>query len=130
MQKRISALLLLFWGAASSLFAQGEAPPSRGQDFIQVIVLFLVFILFFYFIMWRPEQKRRKLLQEARDSLKKGDKVTAMGIVGTVMKIQEHTVILRMVDGSQIEVIKPAITDVMPGSEEEAKKSEKKEASP
>jgi len=77
--------------------------------------------VFFYFILWRPEQKRRKALENQRSTLKKGDRVTAMGIIGTVLRIQEHTVILKMYDGAKIEVIKGAITDVIPGSEEDAK---------
>jgi preprotein translocase subunit YajC len=39
-----------------------------------------------------------------------------MGIVGTIHKIQDQTVILSMVDGSKIEVLKGAITDVISGS--------------
>jgi preprotein translocase subunit YajC len=44
--------------------------------------------------------------------MKKGDRVTAMGIIGTVDKIQEGSVILRMVDGGKIEVVKGAITEI------------------
>ena len=57
-------------------------------------------------------------------TLKKGDKVVAMGVLGTVVKVQDQTVILRMFDGSKIEFLKQAITDVSPVSEEESKKIE------
>ena len=40
--------------------------------------------------------------------------MTAMGIIGTVVKIGEQTVILKMHDGSQIEFLKAAINDVAP----------------
>ena len=40
---------------------------------------------------------------------------------------QEDTVILRMVDGAKIEMLKAAITDVIPATEEERKKAEKEE---
>jgi preprotein translocase subunit YajC len=82
-------------------------------------------MLFFYFILWRPEQKRRKALEEQRSGVKIGDRVTAMGIIGSVVRIQDQTVILKMYDGSKIEVLKGAITDVLPGSEEDAKKADK-----
>ncbi|HVX00254.1 MAG TPA: preprotein translocase subunit YajC, partial [Candidatus Babeliaceae bacterium] len=75
-------------------------------------------VVFFYFLLWRPEQKRRKALEKQRSSLKKGDRVTAMGIIGSVVRIQDNSVILKMVDGSKIEVLKMAISDVQPGTEE------------
>jgi len=75
--------------------------------------------------MWRPEQKRRKQMDELRNALKKGDRVTAMGIIGTVVKVKEETVILEMYDGSKVEFLKAAINDVSPASEEDAKKVER-----
>lgn len=113
---------------SSPLFAaDGDAMPSRDQGIWQTVIMIGIALVFFYFILWRPEQKRRKALDTQRDSMKKGDRVTAMGILGTVVKIQEHTVILKMYDGSKIEVVKGAITDVLPGTEEDAKKAEKEE---
>ena len=55
-------------------------------------------------------------MTEQRDSMQKGDRVTAMGIVGTIHKIGEKTVILSMVDGAKIEVLKGAISEVHAGS--------------
>lgn len=110
------------------LFADGEtAPPTRDQGFTQTLVMIAIALVFFYFILWRPEQKRRKEMDLQRSAMKKGDKVTAMGIVGTVVRIQDHTVILRMVDGSKIEFLKAAISEVHPGTEDDAKKAEKED---
>ncbi len=108
---------------------EGDAMPPRDQQLWQTVIMIAVAMLFFYFILWRPEQKRRKALEAQRDSMKKGDKVTAMGIIGIVLRIQEQTVILKMYDGSKIEVLKGAITDVIPGSEEDEKRAEKEERS-
>lgn len=112
-----------------SLFVLAEEVPMppKDQGFSQTLMMLAIALLFFYFILWRPEQKRRKAAEEKRNSLKKGDKVTAMGIVGTVYKVQDQTVILRMVDGSKIEFLKAAITDVIPGSVEDVKKIEREE---
>ena len=41
-----------------------------------------------------------------------------MGIVGTLSQIQEATVILKMVDGSKIEMLKNCITDVQSSSQD------------
>jgi len=106
-----------------TLFAEEAAPatPERGQSMWQTLILLAVAIVFFYFILWRPEQKRRKNLEKQRAAMKKGDRVTAMGIVGTLIKIQEKTAIVKMYDGSKIEILLQAITDVQPGGEEEVK---------
>jgi preprotein translocase subunit YajC len=112
------------------LMAQDEnLPPPDDKGLWQTMIMIAIALLFFYFILWRPEQTRRKALESQRSSLKKGDRVTAMGIVGTVLRVQEkeQTVILKMYDGSKIEVLKGAITDVIAGSEEDAKRAEKEE---
>ena len=108
---------LLFLTPSAAIFAQDAAPtPSGGLT--QTLIMIGVALVFFYFILWRPEQKRRKVADQMRSSLKKGDRVTAMGIVGKVDKINDQTVILKMVDGAKIEMLKAAITDVQPASEE------------
>jgi preprotein translocase subunit YajC len=106
----------------AAIFAQ-DAAPSPGGGLTQTLIMIGIALVFFYFILWRPEQKRRKAAEQMRSSLKKGDRVTAMGIVGKVDKIQEHTVILKMVDGAKIEMVKSAITDVQPSSEDQSTES-------
>lgn len=101
-------------GALAPLFAAGtvfaEEGGSKGGSSYQAIIMMAVMVFFFYFILLRPEQKRRKKMREMRLSLKEGDDVIAMGIVGVVDKIEDTTVILKMVDGSKIEVLKEAVT--------------------
>lgn len=125
MKKFLSTLALCF--ASFPLFADEAAPAAGGQNLSQTFIMIAVALVFFYFILWRPEQKRRKAMEQQRSSLKKGDKVTAMGIIGTVSRIEETTLILRMVDGAKIEVLKTAITDVRAGTEEDAKRAEKED---
>lgn len=103
-------------------FAQESAPA--GGSMMQTVIMIGLAMVFFYFILWRPEQKRRKSAEQMRTALKKGDKVTAMGIVGTITKIQDQTVILKMVEGAKIEVLKAAITDVQPAASVEESKEE------
>jgi preprotein translocase subunit YajC len=108
---------LLFLLPAAAVFAQ-DATPNAGGGLTQMLIMIGIALVFFYFILWRPEQKRRKAAADMRASLKKGDRVTAMGIVGKIDKIQEHTVILKMVDGAKIEMLKAAITEIQPGTED------------
>lgn len=110
------------------LFAQEELPPARDQGIWQTLIMMAIFFVFFYLILFRPEQKRRKAMNEMRSQLTKGDRVTAMGIVGTVVRVQENTVILKMWDGTKIEMLKDAISEVASGTEEDVKKIEREEA--
>ncbi len=116
----LSALLF----STASLFAEEAAPQAREGNFMQTLIMIGIALVFFYFILWRPEQKRRKAMEKQRSSLKPGDRVTAMGIIGTVVKIQDTSVILKMVDGAKIEVLKGAITDVQSAVEEKSKQEE------
>ena len=122
--KNILLLLPLFFSSAT-LFAQ-NGPTGQGGGLIQTVVMIGVVIVFFYFILWRPERKRRKALEEQRSSMKKGDQVTAMGIIGTLDQIKDNSVILKMVDGSKIELLKVAISEVKSSTSVEEKKEESK----
>jgi len=49
------------------------------------LIFFAVFIAIFYFLLIRPEQKRKKEHQKFLQNLKVGDKVvTTAGILGTI----------------------------------------------
>jgi len=113
--KKLMAFLVV---ATGSLLADEAAAPAQQGNMYQTLMLLGFGVVFFYFLLWRPEQKRRKALEKQRSGLKKGDRVTAMGIIGSVVRIQDNTVILKMVDGSKIEVLKMAISDVQPGTDE------------
>jgi len=108
---------LLLSSPVASLFAQ-EGDAVSGGNLSQLIIMIGIALVFFYFILYRPEQKRRKKAEAMRSSLKKGDKVTAMGIVGTVYKIKDNTVVIKTGEDAKIEMLKGAITDVMAVSPE------------
>ncbi len=101
-----------------SLQAFADDATAAKQGMPQTLVIMGMAAVFFYFILWRPEQKRRKQAEAQRSSMKIGDKITAMGIIGTLSAIQEKTIILKMVDGSKIEMLKTCITDVQDSSPE------------
>lgn len=121
--KKVALSFLAFVLSSSALFAQ-EGAPARESNFMQTFIMIGIAIVFFYFILWRPEQKRRKTMEKQRNTMKKGDRVTAMGILGIISKIQDSTVVLKMYDGSKIEMLKASITEVQACSEEDAKKAE------
>ncbi len=108
--------LLLF---SSQAWADGEsAVAGKEGGMSQTLIMIGVALVFFYFILWRPEQKRRKASEQQRNSMKVGDRVTAMGLIGTIARIQDNTIIVKMYDGSKVEILKAAITDVQAATEE------------
>lgn len=110
---------------ASPVFADEATEVTRDRgSFMQTLIMIGIAIVFFYFILWRPEQKRRKSMEKLRNTMKKGDSVTAMGIVGTIDRVKEQTVIIRNVDGSKMEVLKGAISEVKSPTEETEKEKE------
>ena len=105
-------------------WAQEEGGSAGGGSMWQMMSMIGIALAFFYFIVLRPERKRRKAMEARRSSLQKGDKVTAMGIIGTVARINDETVILKLYDGAKMEVIKAAVTEVHPGTESDRRSVE------
>ena len=100
------------------------------QGTSMIIMLVLMFAIM-YFMMIRPENKRKKKAQEMRDSLKKGDVITSIGgIVGKIAHVNKDTIIIETSeDRVRMELTKWAVSSVgvQTGEQpEELKKGEKK----
>lgn len=84
----------------SMVILQSAAPaaPAAGGGAMMWIMLIMVFVVMWLFMI-RPQRKQQKELEKFRNELKKGDKVvTVGGIYGTVVDIQDRTVLIK-VDG-------------------------------
>lgn len=74
--------------------AQGGPP---GSGFSEMLVMLLPMAMIFYFLLWRPESKRRKEKEQLMNSLKAKDKiVTIGGIHGIVVKVEKDEVVVRV----------------------------------
>ena len=66
------------------------------------IFMIVIMIALMYFLMIRPENKRKKKAQEMRDSLKKGDVITSIGgIVGKIVSVSKDTIVIESQVGRQ-----------------------------
>ena len=106
----------------------------NGQGMSTIVMLVLLFALM-YFMMIRPENKRKKKAEEMRSNLKKGDTITTIGgIIGKVVKVNENTLVIETSeDRVRMEITKWAIstTGVQTGETADTKKKcEKKEEAP
>jgi preprotein translocase subunit YajC len=105
-----------------ALFADDGAAQGGGGT--QMLVMLGLSALFLYFMMWRPESKRRKAAEAMRSKMKKGDGVIAMGIRGVISLVKEDSVVIRLIEGAKMEILKAAITEVTPSSEAESAAAE------
>ena len=66
-----------------------------------------------YFMMVRPESKRKKAAEQLRKSLSVGDEVTTIGgIIGTVCAVKENTIVIETgADRVRIEMTKWAVAN-------------------
>ncbi len=71
----------------SPAFAQGAGAPSGGG--LEMFMPFVLIIVIFYFLLWRPQQKKMKLHREMLGGLKRGDRVlTGGGIYGRIARVE------------------------------------------
>jgi preprotein translocase subunit YajC len=73
--------------------------------------MFLVaFFAIFYFLIILPRKKQEKKHNEMVQNLRVHDRiVTIGGIHGEVKKLKEKTLILKVSDGAEIEILKSAV---------------------
>ena len=96
------------------------------------IVMIVAMLAIFYFLLIRPENKKKKALAELRSSLAVGDLITTIGgIVGTICAVKEDTIVIETgADRVRMEFTKWAVStkgaqtseDAAPAKEEKEKK--------
>ena len=90
----------------STILLQAQA---QGQGWTSIIMM-VALIAIFYFFMIRPQQKRQKEIQKAREALTNGDKImTAGGIYGKVKEVGEKYFIIEIAENTRIRVAKDSV---------------------
>ena len=97
-------------------------------DLMSMILPLIAMFAVFYFILIRPENKRKKEAEQMRSSLKNGDKITTIGgITGTIVDVKEDKFVIETgADRVRIELAKWALSTN--DSAAERAKEEKKKA--
>ena len=83
-----------------------------GADSMSMIVMMVVMIGVFYFFLIRPENKKKKAMNEMRSSLKVGDNITTIGgVVGDIVQVKDDTLVIEVgADKVRIEFTKWAVS--------------------
>lgn len=93
------------------LQAESAAPAKGMGGGTSMLLMLLAMFLIFYLFMIRPQQKKQKKLEEARNSLQRGDKVVTIGgIHGKIVDVKDRTFTIEISRDVRIEVDKAAIS--------------------
>ena len=101
-----------------SLLAMGAPAGDTQQDpkaqMIQMIAMFAILGVMFYFLMIRPQSKQRKEQANLLSNIKTGDKVLmTSGIFGIIANVKEKSFVVKIADNVKVEVLKSAVTTVV-----------------
>ena len=107
------------------------ATGSAGMG--STLIMLVLMIAIFYFMLIRPENKRKKEAEQMRSAVKKGDKITTIGgIVGTVVDVKESRIVIETsADQVRLELEKWSISSNETATENakaEAKKAQEAKA--
>lgn len=103
---------LLFSDAVAAI--SGESGQAGGGAFGSILIL-VVFVLIFYFLLWRPQSKRAKEHRELVSNLAVSDEiVTTGGIVGTITRITDDFISVKISEEVEIKIQKSAVGRILP----------------
>ena len=100
----------------SNAFAAESAAPADANNPMVTLALLVACGLIFFFMVFRPQQKRAKEHKSLMSSITKGDEVlTNGGLVGRVVKITDNGyVTIALNDNNDVIVKKEFIAAVLP----------------
>ena len=115
---------------ADAATGQGQ---TQGGGLLGMLPMLLIMVGVFYFMLIRPENKRKKEAEQLRSNIKNGDKITTIGgIMGTVVDVKgDSFVIETSADQVRVEFAKWALSTNETAAEaakEEAKKKQEQKA--
>lgn len=105
--------------------AYAQAAPGGGDIFASLFPLILIFAVF-YFLIIRPQNKRRKEHENKVNAIAKKDQViTSGGMYGTVTKVDETTLEIEIAKGTVVKVVKNTILQVLDKDDSPVKEEKK-----
>ncbi|HSB15596.1 MAG TPA: preprotein translocase subunit YajC [Bryobacteraceae bacterium] len=95
-----------------SFLVQGQAPSNPILGFLPILLIFAIF----YFLLFLPMQRQRKQQQKLLRELQPGNLVvTSGGVMGTIVSLDDETVILRVKpDNLKIQVTRSSVAGLVP----------------
>jgi len=107
--------------AAFSISAEtlALAQSQPGGSVLTAIAPLFIIMIIFYVLLFVPQQRRQKKIQQMQNELKAGDKViTSSGIYGTIVGVEGDTVQLRIAEQVRIRLSRQSIAGLQMESKE------------
>lgn len=105
-----------------------DSPPAIESGLTSLVPMVLIFVVF-YFLLIRPQEKKRRAQETLVSGVKKGEEVlTNAGIYGVVTKINDsdNTITLRIANDVEIRMQKNSIADIVSRSKVDNNPADKK----
>ena len=85
---------------------------NNSASLLSMLLPFVILIAVFYFLLIRPENKKKKAMAQMRESLSVGDQITTIGgIVGIICAVKEDTIVIETsADRVRVEFAKWAVS--------------------
>jgi len=113
--------------------ADAASDQVSGGGLLGMLPMLLIMVGVFYFMLIRPENKRKKEAEQLRSNIKNGDKITTIGgVMGTVVDVKgDSFVVETSADQVRIEFAKWALSTndtATEAAKEAAKKKQEEKA--
>lgn len=98
--------------------AQAAASGSSGFDFMSLLPLALIFVVFYFFLI-RPQQKKAQEQRNLLSALRRGDRiVTTGGLIGVITKvISDQELQVEIADNVRVRVARSMVASLLSKTE-------------
>lgn len=102
--------------------AYAMAPPPGAEvttfDTIMSFAPLVLLVAIFYFLLFRPQQKKQQDTRKMVENLKEGDSIlTTGGVYGTISKIKDDVLTLQVAEGVKVKVNRAYVVGLKSASE-------------
>ncbi len=117
--KLVQKVVLCFSGLFVALdvlaAADTAAAPSTQDSILSMAPMLIGILLLFYFMIFRPQQKRQSDHRKLMESISAGDEIiSAGGLVGRIVKMSDDFIRVALDDDVEITLQRGAIVKVLP----------------
>lgn len=99
------------------MFLAQEGSSDGGGSLLFPLLMIVGLFAIFYFLLIRPNKRRRQVMEKLQSELSVGDEVmTSSGLYGTVAELDDKTVILETSEGVYSRYARAAIMEVVTSS--------------
>ncbi len=96
-----------------TLYGMGQGTQQSQTSPLTTIIFIVMIIGILYFLLFMPQRKQEQKRKQMIQNLNKGDNVvTSGGVHGTITRIKENTVVVKVAEKTEITIEKSSVTKV------------------